>query len=108
MEEDIEYLKILTKPPLREEWDFAYKLDKKTAQAIENLIAAYKEQKCKADIQDVTIKNMKDFMEQLEKENSELKATYRKTAAHFNETGKEELAEYMLAQIEDIPVWVAD
>ena len=43
MEEYIEYLKKLTKPPLREEWDFAYKLDKRTAQAIENLIKGYKE-----------------------------------------------------------------
>ena len=43
MEEDIEYLKKLTKPPLREEWDFAYKLDKKTAQAIENIIKGYRE-----------------------------------------------------------------
>lgn len=43
MEEDIEYLKKLTKPPLREEWDFAYKLDKRTAQAIENIIKGYRE-----------------------------------------------------------------
>ena len=43
MKKNIEYLKKLTKPPLREEWDFAYKLDKRTAQAIENLIKGYRE-----------------------------------------------------------------
>lgn len=47
MEENIEYLKKLTKPPLREEWDFAYKLDKTTAQAIENLIKGYREKEDK-------------------------------------------------------------
>lgn len=48
-------------------------LSENQVKAIENIIQAYKEQKCKADIQDATIKNMQDFMEQLEKENDILK-----------------------------------
>lgn len=48
-------------------------LSENQVKAIQNIIQGYKEQKCKADIQDVTIKNMKDFMDQLEKANKELK-----------------------------------
>ena len=43
-------------------------LSENQVKAIQNIIQGYKDQKCKADIQDATIKNMKDFMEQLEKE----------------------------------------
>lgn len=41
----------------------------------------------------------------LQMENYEIKATYRKVASHFDEIGKKETAEYMLAQINDIPAW---
>ncbi len=36
--EAIEYIKELIKPPLREEWDFAYKLDKTTAKQFKTLL----------------------------------------------------------------------
>lgn len=65
MEEDIEILKGVNAGVLYFAKDKEYE---RYAQAIENIIQAYKDQKCKADIQDVTIKNMQDFMEQLEKE----------------------------------------
>lgn len=44
-EEIINYLKELTKPPLRPEWDFAYKLDKKTADIIQGLLDLYNKEK---------------------------------------------------------------
>lgn len=46
-EEIINYLKELTKPPLRPEWDFAYKLDKKTADIIQGLLDLYQKEKQK-------------------------------------------------------------
>lgn len=90
MEEDIKILK-----EIKEEYDDAFgtmiyrphSMDTNEVRALQNIL---------------------NRLEQLEKENEELKTTYRKIAAHFNKTGKEELAEYMLAQIEDIPVWTVD
>lgn len=37
-QEAIEYIKELIKPPLREEWDFSYKLDKTTARQFKELL----------------------------------------------------------------------
>lgn len=51
-QEAIEYIKELIKPPLRPEWDFAYKLDKTTAKQFKILI---------------------NYIKKLQKENKELK-----------------------------------
>ena len=42
---------------------------------------------------------------ELQSDNYEIKNTYRRTAQHLNNIGKTELADYMLAQINDVPVW---
>ena len=44
-----------------------------------------------------------DTNEELKKENAELKELYIKTAKHLRKLGHEELAEWMLAQIDAIP-----
>lgn len=50
-------------------------LSENQVKAIKSIIAGYKEQKCKADIQDATINNMKDFIAQLERK-IEIKDAY--------------------------------
>ena len=42
---------------------------------------------------------------ELQSDNYEIKNTYRRTVQHLNNIGKTELADYMLAQINDVPVW---
>lgn len=41
----------------------------------------------------------------LTKDNLDLNMLYRRTASHFQEKGKFELADYMLAQIGAVPTW---
>lgn len=55
--------------------------------AIENLIKAYKEK---------------------DKDNNDLRRLYRRTAVKLRENGKEELADYFLAQINEVPTFVVD
>jgi hypothetical protein len=57
------------------------------AQAIESLIKSYK---------------------QKDKDNNDLRILYRKTAKKLSENGKEELSNYLLAQIEEIPTFFVE
>lgn len=46
-----------------------------------------------------------NYISELEEENTNLKEMYIRTARNFDEKGKTEFAEYMLAQIEEIPTF---
>lgn len=54
------------------------------------------------------IKNIFRELSNLEKTNNDLRLLYRRTAKKLQENGKEELAEYFLAQIDEVPTFVVD
>ena len=54
------------------------------------------------------IKNILRELSNLDKTNNDLRLLYRKTAKKLQENGKEELAEYFLAQIDEVPTFVVD
>ena len=47
-------------------------------------------------------------LRELDKDNNDLRLLYRKTAKKLMENGKEELADYFLAQINEVPTFVVD
>lgn len=59
----------------------------KQYRALEHLIKAYKEK---------------------DKDNNDLRRLYRRTAVKLRENGKEELADYFLAQINEVPTFTVD
>lgn len=54
------------------------------------------------------IKNILRELSNLDKTNNDLRLLYRRTAKKLQENGKEELAEYFLAQIDEVPTFVVD
>ncbi len=54
------------------------------------------------------IKNILKELGNLDKTNNDLRLLYRRTAKKLQENGKEELAEYFLAQIYEVPTFVVD
>ena len=54
------------------------------------------------------IKNILRELRNLDKTNNDLRLLYRRTAKKLQENGKEELAEYFLAQIDEVPTFVVD
>ena len=54
------------------------------------------------------IKNILRDLRNLDKTNNDLRLLYRRTAKKLQENGKEELAEYFLAQIDEVPTFVVD
>ncbi len=55
-----------------------------------------------------TIKNILRELSNLDKTNNDLRLLYRRTAKKLQENGKQELAEYFLAQIDEVPTFVVD
>lgn len=79
-QEAIEYIKELIKPPLREEWDFAYKLDKTTAKQFKVLVKCIdkllKELKCEKELRiryERRYDKCKESEDRLKFKNTELK-----------------------------------
>ena len=56
----------------------------------------------------VAMKNIIKAYKENDKENNELRSLYRRTAIKLQEKGKEELAEYFLAQINEVPTFVVE
>lgn len=54
------------------------------------------------------IKNILRELSNLDKTNNDLRLLYRRTAKKLQENGKQELAEYFLAQIDEVPTFVVD
>lgn len=54
------------------------------------------------------IKNILRELNNLDKTNNDLRLLYRRTAKKLQEKGKEELAGYFLAQIDEVPTFVVD
>lgn len=54
------------------------------------------------------IKNILRELRNLDKTNNDLRLLYRRTAKKLQENGKQELAEYFLAQIDEVPTFVVD
>lgn len=54
------------------------------------------------------IKNILRELSNLDKTNNDLRLLYRRTAKKLQENGKEELAVYFLAQIDEVPTFVVD
>lgn len=54
------------------------------------------------------LENMLRELSNLDKTNNDLRLLYRRTAKKLLENGKEELAEYFLAQIDEVPTFVVD
>lgn len=54
------------------------------------------------------IKNILRELSNLDKTNNDLRLLYRRTAKKLQENGKEELAGYFLAQIDEVPTFVVD
>ena len=54
------------------------------------------------------IKNILRELSNLDKTNNDLRLLYRRTAKKLQGNGKEELAEYFLAQIDEVPTFVVD
>lgn len=67
--------------------EISIKCDGHTRNAIENLLDGYKE---------------------LDKDNNDLRRLYRRTAIKLKEKGHEELADYFLAQINEVPTFVVE
>lgn len=86
MEEDIKFIKYYINEYVAVD-DIGIEDDFKFQDAIENLIKAYK---------------------QKDKDNNDLRRLYRKTAEKLRENGKEEMADYFLAQINEVPTFVVD
>lgn len=84
MEEDIKILEDKLKLNVATKFDW---FGEKESQALENLIKEYK---------------------QKDKDNNDLRKLYRRTAAKLRENGKEELADYFLAQINEVPTFTVD
>lgn len=55
------------------------------------------------ELRDLINKNM-----ELDKDNNDLRMLYRRTAIKLKENGKEELADYFLAQINEIPTFTVE
>lgn len=53
----------------------------------------------------VSIQTIVNLIEKQEKENTDLKELYIRVARNFEEKGKTEISEYMLAQIQAIPTF---
>lgn len=84
MEEDIKILEDKLKLNVATKFDW---FGEKEFQALENIIKEYK---------------------QKDKDNNDLRKLYRRTAAKLRENGKEELADYFLAQINEVPTFTVD
>ena len=54
------------------------------------------------------IENILRELSNLDKTNNDLRLLYRRTAKKLQENGKEELAGYFLAQIDEVPTFVVD
>ncbi len=88
MEEDIKILEeMVEKSKILREEDFYKLIGIKQIQTIATFIKAYKEK---------------------DKDNNDLRRLYRRTAEKLKENGKEELADYFLAQINEVPTFTVD
>lgn len=54
---------------------------------------------------DLCLEKVLNKLERLKQDNFEIKETYRRIARYIDQIGNSELAHYMLAQINDVPVW---
>lgn len=75
--EAIEYIKELIKPPLREEWDFAYKLDKTTAKQFKILVNYIDKLQKRITFLREEIYGLNKKTKKLQKENDNLKIDYQ-------------------------------
>ena len=88
MEEDIKILEEYLKPRLNAKTHLGYEVVRyPELEAIENLIKGYRE---------------------LDKDNNDLRRLYRRTVVKLKENGHEEVADYFLAQINEVPTFVVE
>lgn len=87
----------------------------KQGQALENLIKGYREkeesEKYLYDAYQDAGKKMFEYSEkcdELDKDNNELRRLYRRTAIKLKENGRDDLADYFLAQINEIPTFLIE
>lgn len=86
MEEDIKILEDIIKQ-FKNNREIFYNINEKEIKALENLIKVYKEK---------------------DKDNNDLRKLYRRTAIKLKENEKEELADYFLVQINEVPTFTVD
>lgn len=56
----------------------------------------------------LSLRNLLKVYKEKDKDNNDLRRLYRRTATKLRENGKEELANYFLAQINEVPTFVVD
>lgn len=76
--------------------------------AIEHLLKDYERQKQRNEEHQKINGELREQVKQLDKTNNDLRLLYRRTANKLLENGKEELAGYFLAQINEVPTFTID